>query len=145
MFRIKRRVWFILYVACCVPVRTNQQAPLRQRHSQVQTGSEGLLQAGQRAATNHSVRIQRLPAGRVEGNVHFPTKSRKTWHCEGRRWFDERLFPFQKHENEFNDAAALKEIYKFIERYFTEVSHLHVHTDTRRFVFVSDVVMACTF
>lgn len=30
--------------------------------------------------------------------------------------------PFQKHENEFNEAAALKEIYRFIHRYFTEVS-----------------------
>ncbi|XP_030295681.1 plexin-C1 isoform X1 [Sparus aurata] len=28
----------------------------------------------------------------------------------------------KKHESEFNDAAALKEIYKFIERYFTEIT-----------------------
>lgn len=32
---------------------------------------------------------------------------------------------FQKHENEFNEAAALRELYKFIQQYFTEVSYLH--------------------
>ena len=57
----------------CVSVRTNQQAPVCQRHSQVQAGSEGLLQADQRSAANHRHRIQDLPAGGVKGNVHFNT------------------------------------------------------------------------
>lgn len=29
---------------------------------------------------------------------------------------------FQKHENEFDDSVALRELYKFIRQYFTEVS-----------------------
>lgn len=29
---------------------------------------------------------------------------------------------FQKHENEFNEAVALRELSKFLDRYFTEVS-----------------------
>lgn len=29
---------------------------------------------------------------------------------------------FQKHESEFNDSVALRELYKFIRQYFTEVS-----------------------
>lgn len=31
-------------------------------------------------------------------------------------------FSFQKHVNEFNEAGALRELYKFIQKYFTEVS-----------------------
>jgi len=34
----------------------------------------------------------------------------------------DRASPFQKHENEFNEPAALRELYRFIQRYFTEVS-----------------------
>lgn len=30
---------------------------------------------------------------------------------------------FQKHENEFDDSVVLRELYKFISQYFTEVSH----------------------
>lgn len=33
----------------------------------------------------------------------------------------DRCLSFQKHENEFNEAVALRELYKFIRRYFTEV------------------------
>lgn len=54
-----------------VLARTNQQAPVCQRHSQVQAGREGLLQADQRTVNNHRHRIQGLPAGGVKGNVCF--------------------------------------------------------------------------
>lgn len=47
----------IKYQNVCVPVRANQQASLRQRHSQVQTGSEELLQADQGPVAPHAIRI----------------------------------------------------------------------------------------
>lgn len=53
------------------PARTHQQASLRQRHSHVQAGSEGFLQAGQGPAANHGLRVQGLPAAGVEGRVRF--------------------------------------------------------------------------
>lgn len=124
----KTNIWFPLYLEYyCVPVRANQQAPLRQRHSQVQTGSEDLLQAGQRAVVIHSLRIQGLPAGGVQGNVHFSAKSVQKRHHEDKA-VNGCLLSFQKHENEFNEAAALRELYKFIQQYFTEVSSGEIET-----------------
>ncbi|CAF88838.1 unnamed protein product [Tetraodon nigroviridis] len=49
--------------------RANQQAPLRQRHSQVQTGSEGLLQAGPGPAARHGPGVPGLSAAGVQGHV----------------------------------------------------------------------------
>lgn len=53
--------------------------------------------------------------------------SASTLHVQGeagtrRSAGDDRCLSFQKHENEFNEAVALRELYKFIRRYFTEVS-----------------------
>lgn len=66
------------FVSAC----TNQQAPLCQRHSQVQTGSKDLLQADQRPVNNHLLRIQGIPAGGVKGNVQSSTQSLKNGLCE---------------------------------------------------------------
>lgn len=49
----------------------------------------------------------------------------KLHRCEDQQRMDEYLLSFQKHENEFNEAVALRELYKFINRYFTEVSSLY--------------------
>lgn len=54
-----------------LPARTHQQAPLRQRHPHFQTGSEGLLQAGQGAAASPGLRVQGLPAAGVKGRAPF--------------------------------------------------------------------------
>lgn len=40
----------------------------------------------------------------------------------------EHLLSLQKHENEFNETVALRELYKFIERYLTEVSSSQLWT-----------------
>lgn len=80
--------WFTLYLDYCVPACTNQQAPLCQRYSPVQTGSEGVLQADQRSVNNFRLRIQELPTGGVKGNVHFSTRSQKS-HCEAQFWMDD--------------------------------------------------------
>lgn len=45
--------------------------------------------------------------------------------CKDQQWTDD--FSFQKHENEFNEAGALRELYKFIEKYFKEVSSSFIH------------------
>lgn len=126
---------YTFYEYYCVAACTNQQAPLCQRHSPVQTGSEGLLQAGQRSATNHSLRIQGLPAGGVKGTVHFRAKSQTRGAAKASSDRTSVCFSFQKHENEFNEAAALRELYKYIQRYFQEVSSLHLHTTSTRRLF----------
>lgn len=42
----------------------------------------------------------------------------------------------QKHQNEFNESAALRELYKYMHRYFTEVRNF-AHLLFRAFVAVS--------
>lgn len=99
------------------PARADQQASLRQRHPHVQTGGEGFLQAGQGAAASHRLRVQGLPAAGVQGQVKVRGEAGTR-----RSAADERCLSFQKHENEFNEAVALRELYRFIHRYFAEVS-----------------------
>ncbi|CAF88585.1 unnamed protein product, partial [Tetraodon nigroviridis] len=98
--------------------RASQRAPLRQRHSQVQTGSEGLLQAGPGPAARHGPGVPGLSAAGVQGHVRFSGGRGGTWRSAG----DDRCLSFHKHQNEFNEAVALRELYEFIQRYFTEVS-----------------------
>lgn len=112
---------------CCVAACTHQQAPLCQRYSQVQAGSEALLQTDQRAVANHGLWDEELSAGGVEGTVRFSTQYKESGmsDCKDQQWTDD--FSFQKHENEFNEAGALRELYKFIEKYFKEVSSSCFH------------------
>ena len=117
----KSRSWKFELECCCVAAHADQQAPVRQRHSKVQTGSEGLLQADQRAVSHHRVRVQELPAGGVQGNVPFSTRCETNEGIKVTMREDDGLFGFQKHDNEFNETAALRELYKFIQSYFTEV------------------------
>lgn len=69
----KQRVVSV-WICCCLPGCSHQQAPLRPRHSNLQAGSEGVLQADQRPAISAGHWIQELPARRIQGEHFFCIK-----------------------------------------------------------------------
>ena len=85
-------------------------------------------------AAGHRGWIQGLPARRVKGLFWLPfflVIKYRIW-CDPRPSPTLTMYPFtQKHDNEFNEAAALRELYKFIHQYYTEVRAL-AHTSCRR-------------
>uniref|UniRef100_A0A669BEE4 Plexin-C1 n=1 Tax=Oreochromis niloticus TaxID=8128 RepID=A0A669BEE4_ORENI len=84
------------------------------------------MQLGKYAPTNKLLYAKDIPKFKQEVKMYYkqirdqspvtPAEFKDFLHEESK-----------KHENEFNEAAALKELYKFIERYFTEVSSFLFH------------------
>uniref|UniRef100_A0A669ENW5 Plexin-C1 n=1 Tax=Oreochromis niloticus TaxID=8128 RepID=A0A669ENW5_ORENI len=78
------------------------------------------MQLGKYAPTNKLLYAKDIPKFKQEVKMYYkqirdqspvtPAEFKDFLHEESK-----------KHENEFNEAAALKELYKFIERYFTEI------------------------
>ncbi|CAN9508149.1 unnamed protein product [Ophioblennius macclurei] len=77
-------------------------------------------QLGKHAPTNKLLYAKDIPKFKQEVKAYYKQIREQSALTESQ--FKEFLREeSKKHENEFNEAAALKELYKFIQRYFTEI------------------------
>lgn len=77
-------------------------------------------QLGKHAPTNKLLYAKDIPKFKQEVKAYYK-QIREQSPLTDSEFKDFLLDESKKHENEFNDAAALRELYKFIKRYFTEI------------------------
>ncbi|XP_037616408.1 plexin-C1 [Sebastes umbrosus] len=79
------------------------------------------LQLGKHAPTNKLLYAKDIPKFKHEVKTYYKQiRDQSTiTYSEFKEFLQEES---KKHENEFNEAAALRELYKFIQRYFTEIN-----------------------
>uniref|UniRef100_A0A8C6PCP6 Plexin cytoplasmic RasGAP domain-containing protein n=1 Tax=Nothobranchius furzeri TaxID=105023 RepID=A0A8C6PCP6_NOTFU len=78
------------------------------------------IQLGKHAPTNKLLYAKDIPKFKQEVKVYYKQirDQQPVTDTEFKNFLQEES---KKHENEFNEAAALKELYKFIQQYFTQV------------------------
>uniref|UniRef100_A0A3Q3A7H7 Plexin-C1-like n=1 Tax=Kryptolebias marmoratus TaxID=37003 RepID=A0A3Q3A7H7_KRYMA len=77
-------------------------------------------QLGKHAPTNKLLYAKDIPKFKQEVKVYYK-QIRDQPPVTDAEFKDFLQAESKKHENEFNEAAALRELYKFIQRYFTEI------------------------
>ncbi|XP_028256676.1 plexin-C1 isoform X2 [Parambassis ranga] len=77
-------------------------------------------QLGKHAPTNKLLYAKDIPKFRQEVKAYYK-QIRDQSPLKDSEFKDFLQEESKKHENEFNEAAALKELYKFLQRYFTEI------------------------
>uniref|UniRef100_A0A3B5ANV3 Plexin cytoplasmic RasGAP domain-containing protein n=1 Tax=Stegastes partitus TaxID=144197 RepID=A0A3B5ANV3_9TELE len=82
------------------------------------------IQLGKHAPTNKLLYAKDIPQFKLEVKTYY-RQIREQSPMTDTEFKDFLQQESKKHENEFNEAAALKELYKFIQQYFTEVSLLN--------------------
>ncbi|XP_037552062.1 plexin-C1-like [Nematolebias whitei] len=85
------------------------------------------LQLGKHAPTNKLLYAKDIPKFKQEVKVYYK-QVREQSPVTDAEFKDFLQGESKKHENEFNEAAALKELYKFIQRYFTEIREKLCHS-----------------
>ncbi|KAM9845835.1 plexin-C1 [Aulostomus maculatus] len=76
------------------------------------------IQLGKHAPTNKLLYAKDIPQFKQEVKVYYKQIRDQPPNTDFK---DFLLEESKKHEDEFNEAAALKELFKFIQRYFTEI------------------------
>nr|XP_015809313.2 plexin-C1 [Nothobranchius furzeri] len=78
------------------------------------------IQLGKHAPTNKLLYAKDIPKFKQEVKVYYKQirDQQPVTDTEFKNFLQEES---KKHENEFNEAAALKELYKFIQQYFTQI------------------------
>uniref|UniRef100_A0A3P8U4N1 Plexin C1 n=1 Tax=Amphiprion percula TaxID=161767 RepID=A0A3P8U4N1_AMPPE len=77
-------------------------------------------QLGKHAPTNKLLYAKDIPQFKLEVKAYYK-QIREQSPMTGTEFKAFLQEESKKHENEFNEAAALRELYKFIQRYFTEI------------------------
>ncbi|XP_008296178.1 plexin-C1 [Stegastes partitus] len=78
------------------------------------------IQLGKHAPTNKLLYAKDIPQFKLEVKTYY-RQIREQSPMTDTEFKDFLQQESKKHENEFNEAAALKELYKFIQQYFTEI------------------------
>uniref|UniRef100_A0A3Q3H0W1 Plexin C1 n=1 Tax=Labrus bergylta TaxID=56723 RepID=A0A3Q3H0W1_9LABR len=78
------------------------------------------IQLGKNAPTNKLLYAKDIPKYKQEVQLYYK-QIRDQPLITASEFKDFLLEESKKHENEFNEAAVLRELYKFIQRYFTEI------------------------
>uniref|UniRef100_A0A3P9PP61 Plexin cytoplasmic RasGAP domain-containing protein n=1 Tax=Poecilia reticulata TaxID=8081 RepID=A0A3P9PP61_POERE len=86
------------------------------------------IQLGKHAPTNKLLYAKDIPKFKQEVKVYYK-QIREQPAVSDAEFKDFLNGESKKHEGEFNEAAALRELFKFTQRYFTEVSP-HIHLDS---------------
>ncbi|TKS91123.1 Plexin-C1 Virus-encoded semaphorin protein receptor [Collichthys lucidus] len=78
------------------------------------------IQLGKHAPTNKLLYAKDIPKFKQEVKAYYKQVSEQSQVTDS-EFKDFLQEESKKHENEFNEAAALRELYKFIQQYFTEI------------------------